>query len=353
MILNKAAGKENRKRPGLVRRGVQKGTIDKVAAQVSAAENASTQEFEIRQVPLSRIQLWEAQPRTFHLTLDDVYRGFIEESDGSAGKKKDELEAVIGLALSIREFGMLNAPLAYALPGKDVQLLGGQRRTMASIFALFHIRSTLGADDVYRHDVRINKSPDREALESERIAVKVFSRRPDDINIEQIGMMDNAQRSELPIKDKLRWALKYALIKEENKLDVGWRDLVDILGLNRSQAYQWLKVIQERGDKWVAKVIPLVLDESVVFKRLSDIAAADAQDREALYKSWFEKRPTSDKQRRVSLGVSSNLPAIRDLVMSNVSGKAVDEFAEVEWDKPKEVKKAFANFLKYWEESHG
>ncbi len=344
---------ETKKRPGLVRRGVTRGTIDKVAAKVTAAENAETQESEMRQVALSRIKLWEEQPRGFHLTLDDIYRGEIDEHDVFVEAKKNELEGIIGLAMSLCVFGMLNAPLAYALPGRDVQLLGGQRRTMASIFALFHIETTIGADEIPGQKVVINTSPDMEKLDAERILIKVYSRRPEGLKMEEVGMIDNSQRSELPVTDRLRWALKYADKKERMGLEVKWRDMADTLGLNRSQAYQWQKVVSSRTDEWVAKVATRVMNSSEPFQRLSEIAAAEPGDREALYRNWFEGRPTSDKKNRVSLGVSSNLPALRSLILSNVNGKARDAFANIDWNNPKLVKKAFSDFLKIWEEEHG
>ena len=81
------------KRPGIVKRGVSQGTIDKVAAKVTAAQNAETQEFEMKQVALARIKLWEQQPRGFHLTMEDIYRGLIEEQDTYATEKKMNLKA--------------------------------------------------------------------------------------------------------------------------------------------------------------------------------------------------------------------------------------------------------------------
>ena len=341
------------RRPGLVRRGVTQGTIDKVAAKVTAAENAETQEFEMRQVALSRIKLWEDQPREFHLTLDDIYRGEIKEDDTHAEEKKDELEGVVGLAMSLCNFGMLNAPLAYALPGREVQLLGGQRRTMASIFALFHIGTSNGPDDMPIQRVEINPAPDMEKLDGERISIKVYSRKPGGLKIEEVGMIDNSHRTDLPVTDRLRWALKYADKKESQGLEIKWRDMADTLGLNRSQAYQWQKVMSSRTDEWVKKVIAKVLNNEVPFQKLSEIAATNSNDRRGLYRSWFEARPTSDKRNRVSLGVSSNLPALRSLIFANVSTKSKDSFSDIDWENPKQVKKAFADFLKIWEQDHG
>ena len=344
------------KRPAPLKKrihGVQPGTIDKVAAQVAAAESTETQEYEIRHMPLANIHLWEDQPRTFHLILQDIYRGYVDPDDEFYKQKNDELEGITGLAMSYKEFGMLNSPIAYALPGRAVQLMGGQRRIMAAIFALFHIKTTMGADDVLRHDVELNPEPDLSLLETKRIEVKVFSRKPDELTVGCIGMADNVQRTELPIADKLRWVIKYADKKEGRGREVEWRDLVDTLGLNRSQAYEWVKVVKARQDEWVHKVIQMVLLGETSFKKLTAIAAAEIGEREEIYKAWFDKRPASDTKRRVSLGVTSNLPALRALVLANVKEEQRNRFEKTDWSKPKEVKKAFSEFLKYWEEIHG
>lgn len=255
--------------------------------------------------------------------------------------------------MSLCSFGMLNPPLAYALPGREVQLLGGQRRTMASIYALFHIETTIGADDIALQRVELNIDPDMEMLEAERILVKVYSRKPDGLKMEEVGMIDNSQRSELPVTDRLRWALKYAELKESKGINVIWRDMADTLGLNRTQAYQWLRVIDTRSDPWVKKVVDKVLNHNQPFQKLADIAAADQTDREALYQDWYDNRPVPDKHKKVSLGVTSNMPALRRLILANVSSKAKYQFDNVDWDNPKLVKKAFADFLNLWEEEHG
>jgi hypothetical protein len=346
MLINK------KKKQSPYRLGVQPGTIDKVASQVAAAETTDTDEYEVRYVALANIQLWEDQPRTFHLTLSDIYRGRIEPDDEHVLEKQDELEGITGLAMSIKEFGMLNAPLAYALPGKAVQLMGGQRRTMASIFALFHIRTTMGEDDVPRHDVEICEEPDLTRLESERIELKVFIRKPEDIKQQQIGMADNVQRTELPIADKLRWVIRFADMVETRGREIDWRDLVDTLGLNRSQAYQWVKIVKARDDIWVRKVIEKVLTGETPLNKLTEIAAVEPVHRESMYRMWFDKRPTSDNKPRVSLGVTSNLSALRSLVLENVEETQRHQFDQIDWTKPKEVKKAFAAFLKYWEDTH-
>ena len=333
--------------------GVQAETISKVAAKIAAAESAITQEYEIRQVPLADIQLWDDQPRTFLLKLEDVFRGEILLDDVSYETKTEELEGIISLALSQKEFGILNPPLAYALPGKKVQLMGGQRRTMAAIFALFHLQTSINEHDSTCHEIIINSEPDLSSLEKERIAVKVFFKKPADITLERLGIVDNVQRTELPIGDKLRWLLKFTEQRARNGKEIRWRDLVDTLGLSRSQAYEWLAVVQSRHDEYVKKLIEKVFLGTATFGRLLEIAKADFALREFMYNKWYGTRPASDVSTAISLGKSGNLNALRTLVLANVEGDIKKRLESINWDDPKIVKKGFAEFLKYWESKHG
>ena len=338
-----------KKRPTVVRRGVQSKTIDNVAARVLAAETTSQQEYESRHIPLSQINLWETQPRNTKLTLDDIYRGYIELNDDENKKKTTELDSIIGLALSIKELGMLNEPLAYSLPGKRVQLMGGERRMMAAIFGALHTKVDHSRNNTTQYKVEIDQSPNLEALDIERISVKCYSKKPDDLTLEQIGMTDNSQRKEVSVADKLSWLIRFSKRKESLGQVLAWNDLVDTMGLNRSQAFKWLKVVKSSDDIWVGKVIQLVLAEKTSFNKLADIADTPEVDRENLFNSWFGKK---SKKQTVSLGASSNIGALKRLILNNVQKESKAQFESINWEKPSEVKKAFAQFLEIWEEQH-
>ncbi|MGZ6298565.1 MAG: hypothetical protein ACXWM2_04170 [Parachlamydiaceae bacterium] len=344
------------KKPGILKKpqlGVQAATITKVAEQIAAAESAKLLEYEVRQVPLSDILLWEDQPRTFHLKINDVIAGEIDPADPQSDAKKEELEGIVSLAMSQKEFGILNPPLAYALPGKKVQLMGGQRRTMAAIFAILHIKTKIDEDSQHVNQIVIDSQPDTARLEAERIAVKVFFRRPDQLTLEKLGVVDNVQRTELPIGDRIRWLLKFADKRVEQGADVHWRDLVETLGLSRSQAYEWLFIVQSRDDKFVQKVIEKLLVGDATFGRLLEMAKATQETREGLYNNWYGYRPAPDKLTRISLGKTSNFNAIKSLIMANIEDEFKKDFDQIDWANPKLVKKAFEDFLNYWEKAHG
>lgn len=333
--------------------GVQAETISKVAAKIAAAESAITQEFDIRQIALSDIQFWEEQPRTFELKIDDIYRGEIRADDPLYEAKSEKLEGIIALAMSLKEFGILNPPIAYALPGKRIQLMGGQRRTMAAIYSLLHIQSCLDEDENEYHEIVINRDPDLSLLDRERISVKVFFKKPNDMVLERLGIVDNVQRSDLPIGDKLRWLLKFADKREGKGRGIGWRDLVDTLGLSRSQSYEWLTVVQSRNDEYVKKIIDKVFLGTTSFSRLIEISKADSFERELIYNKWYGSRTEPDKNSPISLGKTGNLNALKRLVLSNVEGEIKERLESIDWNNAKSVKKGFAEFLEYWVSKHG
>lgn len=338
-----------KRRPGMIKRGVQKDTIDKVAAQVQAAESATTQAHETKNIALSNINIWEEQPRTFKLTIEDVIRGYIVDTDSDFEEKTDELEGIASLALSIKEFGLWYSPIAYALPGKRVQLIGGQRRTMASIFALLHVVRADNDDSEGEYEVVVSPVPDSSRLDNERIAVKVFTKKPDEITMERISVADNTQRSDLSISDRLSWAVKFANKLHERGQVISWRDLSDTLALSRSQAFEWKKIIDSRSDHFVSKAISLVIDGTINFKRLNDLASAPAGTRKAMFDSWFKKSPAPDSPKKVSLGGTTNYSAIKRLIMTNINEEQKKQFADTNWDDAKQVKQAFSAFLTYWE----
>jgi len=348
-MIEKSEDKKQRKRPTIKRSGVQAKTIDNVARKVVAAQAANVLEFEQRQVPLSKIHIWDSQPRTLHLTIEDVCRGNILDDDEHALIKNDELLQINTLALSIAKQGLINSPIAYALPGKDVQLIGGERRTLASIYALFHIVPSGEAGVEY--ETIHNESPDRSLLETERMLLKVFPKKPDEIELECLAMTDNANREDLSIPDRLRWAIRFDDKKQKRNHQIEHRELIATLGLSRSRAFAWLKVLNERSDKWVSLVIEKVCNNKANFKKLEQLAEANPEDRESLYKAWFES-PAQDSKTKIPLGVSTNLDAIRSLVLKNIPEEHREHFEKINWKKAKNAKNGFAEFLNIWEKQH-
>jgi hypothetical protein len=345
------------KRPGVLPKrnnlGVQSGTINRVAEKIAGAESATLQEYDLRQVTLSDIELWNDQPRKFHLNIDDIYRGNVLENDSNYKVKSEQMEGLIGLSMSIKEFGILNPPLALDMPGKKVQLLGGQRRVMAFIFSLFHIRTVENENEEIYNEVAINPDPDISLLDIERIEVKVILRRPDELTKERMAMIDNVQRVDLPIGDKLRWVISFADRRESYGNKIIWRDLLDTLGVSRSQAYEWLSIVDSRKDVYVMEVIKKVISNLVSFSKLMEIVKADPESRKLLHDKWFGDRPVSDDIPRVSLGKTDNLKALRSLVLTNSEGEIKEHFESINWDNPKNAKKGFEEFLIYWERKHG
>lgn len=339
------------RRPG-IRKGVRKETIENVAARLQAADEAKTVEFSVSQVPLSSIVLWEDQPRDILLSIDDVIRGYVQEDDEYTAAKNNELEGIQTLALSIKDTGLNNSPIAYSLPGQKVKLIGGQRRTMAVIYSLFHVSTETLESGEKTHDVNINQNPELDLLDSTRISVKVFTRKPDPMAIEKIGMADNLHEG-LSLKAKIDWAIKISEQKESGGGNVHWSDLIGTLGVSRAQAFKWVKFLSDRDDEWVGQGIDLVRSDKLSLTKLFDIAYSD--DREATFNNLTgKKRLPVDGAKRISLGaVTTNYSAVKKLILANIDDDYQAEFNSVDWKNPLKVKKAFARFFEIWEKHYG
>jgi len=320
--------------------------IDRAASEIEAAVSAKTAEHKIIKVALAHIDLWADQPRTFHLTLEDVYQGVINEDDPKRLEKEDELEGIIGLAVSTTIHGIVNPPVAYQKPGQRVELIGGQRRTMAAIFAALHMGMQEGEPVV-----TINSDPDHSILETEKIDVKVYARKPDEETLEKLALIDNTQRVQLSMQDKMRAALVLAKGVEAKGEDIKHTMLIDALGVSRAQAFYWQKVMKNRDAKWVKETLDMLMKGKASFTQLRKMAEASPGDRKALFEKWF-KSPSVDSG-KVSLGTSTSLPAIQKLVMMNVDEAGRSDFEQYDWNDPRQVKAAFSKFLEYWEQQYG
>ncbi len=339
------------RRPG-IRRGVSKKTIENVAAKMEAADKANTKDYHVTRIPVASIQLWDEQPRDIYLTIDDVIRGWIEKDDPLHTEKEHDLIGIVTLAISIKDTGMNNPPIAYSLPGQRVRLIGGQRRTMAMIYSLFHIASEQLEKGGVSFDSVINETPDLSLLESTLIPVKVFVRKPDPMMIEKIGMADNLHEG-LTLKSKLNWALRITERKEADDQSIHWSELTGTIGVNRSQAFKWVKVLTERSNTWVGKAIDLVKEDKLSFSLLAEIAHAEDKQ-EVFERNVGKKRPPVDGPRKHSIGVkTTNLGSVKKLIFTNLDKKLHVEFDSVDWSNPTKVKKAFIHFFDLWEQDNG
>ncbi|MBT4195020.1 MAG: hypothetical protein HOE12_11870 [Gammaproteobacteria bacterium] len=350
MMSDKSEIKKPR-RPG-VRVGVQKKTIDNVGARLEAADKATTEEFLNTQVALSSIILWDDQPRDIYLTLEDVTRGWIKRDDPLIIEKEKDLAGISTLALSIKDTGLNNAPIAYSIPGQKVKLIGGQRRTMAMIYSIYHVVSEILESGELAYDISINQNPDLKLLDVTRIQVKVFTRKPDQMVIEKIGMADNIHEG-LSLTARLNWAIKIAELKENNAQSIHWSDLTGTLGINRAQAFKWIKLLFEKDDKWIKKAIDLVKNGKLSLSKLFDIAYSKDKEN-TFYSVTGQKRLPIDGQKKISVGAKiTNLSAVKKLIYANISNKYSSEFEDVDWNNPAKVKKAFIRFFELWEKSNG
>jgi hypothetical protein len=344
-----------KKRPGLLFKrslGVKSETIVNLASKVSEAESAKLKETEYRHVTFADIQFWDMQPRKLNLTIDDIFRGEVLSSDEKYPVKKKELDEIIKLAISIKLQDILKPLLVSAKPGKTVLLLGGQRRVMASVFALFHLQD-LKTDEDNGIEVIINQEPDFSILDSKLFPANVILQKLDTLTMLKLAGADNGGQVNLNIPEKLNLLIRIADESEANGKKLPWHDLTSTIQVSRSQAFEWLKIVDHRTDPIVKQVIFKVSEENVPINRLFEIVNTQPEERSKMFETWFGKSQEKDIQPNVSLGKTNNLQAIRSLVLANSEGDIYDRLESLDWENPKMAKKGFEEFLKYWVSKHG
>ncbi len=345
----------DRKRPGLIFKrspGVNSETINNLANRVSDAESAKLKENEYRHVAFADIQFWDMQPRKLNLTIDDIYRGEVLLSDEKYTVKKRELDEIIKLAISIKLQGILKPLLVSAMPGKKVLLLGGQRRVMASTFALFHLQD-LKNDENSGIEVVINPEPNYSLLDSMMLPANIILQKLDTLTMLKLAGTDNGNQVNLTIPEKLNLLIHIADESEDTGEKLPWQDLTSTIQVSRSQAFEWLSIVEHRKDPIVKKVINKVCMDNIPINKLIKIANTKSEERSSLYDIWFGESQDKNPQPNVSLGKTNNLKAIRSLVLANSEGDVYERFESLDWDNHKQAKKGFEEFLNYWVSKHG
>lgn len=326
----------DKKKPALLkRRGVSEGTLNKVASQVRSAENAQKNKYQIKEIKLSDIELWDSQPRKVHLTISDIIKGDVGKKDENRSAKLEELKKIVDLANSTKELTMLVMPLAYALPGGKVRLIDGQRRTMAAIYSCLW----LVEDNERKGEVgRLNEVS---------MTLKVYPKKPSALILEKIGMASNALREEISLENKLAWVIRHADDAEEAGEPLTGHGLAQVLGMKKSQSFEWMSIIRSRKDPWVAKTIAKTEQKTAKFNQLIKVAKAEKSERRSVFDKLFNS-PVPDNTKQIKIG-NCNAKAIKSLLIKTSSAKTKKEIKALDLDSPTDLKKAFQIFLDNWE----
>lgn len=321
---------------------LQRGMTETIAA---VKNNAGALRFEV--VPLSRIQIDVSNPRELAITPRDISEG-LKESDPLYSRKSEELEKLQRLGETIKKKGLINPILLYK-KGEKYPLVTGERRFLSCL--------VIGKED---------------------IQARVFDQEPSAEDIKVIQWIENNEREDLSLKDRIgniRSILSAIKLKQPD-LDVTVTLLKEILTLSKAQASQYLAILNAPVD--VQKKIEHgkinSMDKAALIAKISD-----SEIRATLIKSCeegatlkqmesilngsrelkVEKQSAQESRKRgvpgrvINLGRTENVAIIKRLVTCVIEhprfAKYAPFFQEVNWEHRGQVAQGFRKLLEFVE----
>ncbi|MFY9268153.1 MAG: ParB/RepB/Spo0J family partition protein [Candidatus Manganitrophaceae bacterium] len=307
--------------------------------------NAGALRFEV--VPLSRIQIDVSNPRELAITPRDIAEG-LKDSDPLFSRKTDELERLQRLGDTIKRKGLIN-PIVLYKKGDKYPLVTGERRFLSCLL--------IGKED---------------------IQARIFDQEPSDEDVKIIQWIENNEREDLSLKDRLgniRSILSAMKLKQPD-LEVTVTFLKEILTLSKAQASQYLTLLNAPGDvqkeivtgkinsmekaALIAKVTDSEIratlikscEEGATVKQM-ELILDGARDLKAERLAGAGYRKRGVPGRVINLGRTENLVIIKRLVTCVVDhprfSKYAPFFSEINWEHRGQVTQGFRKLLEFLE----
>lgn len=314
---------------------------------ITAAHNYSG-ELRVDIIPIKNIEVDPDNPRDFLISTHELFNG-ISSSDSDFARKIREKESLESLAHSIKEQGILNPIIVYKHAEK-YRLIAGERRTLASVMA--------GYND---------------------IQAKILDVRPSPLKISILQWIENIERSDLTLWERLRNLEKILSVYAQTKgitLDqITITELSNLIGCTKPHAINYKTVligngeirslIQENKIKNLEKAALLSnIKAPDIRKNAIDacLAGAHLKKLKMIVDLGFEKQAAKVKsvERRgrqsnaVNFGATKNVNVARlivDSVLSNNSLSHIgDYFKDINWNDYKSITNTFKQLVKKLEE---
>ena len=304
---------------------------------VSSANNHSG-DLNVQPIPLSRISVDPENPREFFLTPDDARNG-IQASDKNYARKKQEIESLQSLELTINRDGILN-PIDVYQQGGGYRLVAGERRTLASILA--------GKMD---------------------ITAKIRPQKPDLLALRLLQWVENCEREDLTLWERLQnirkicEAYKGKQGRDFNTLTA--TELQTLISGSLQQSLNYTNVLLSAS----STLLTCLKNESIKsLDKAAFIAKADTHLQDILIEhciagatlkelktlTLVNKKKMGDKKPTPVTGVNlgkckkvSSVKFIIESVMKNPQCLPLQKnFSQINWDSPKAVTSAFQKMIK-------
>lgn len=314
---------------------------------ISAAHSYSG-DIRVDVIPLKKIETDPENPRDLKLTFHDAYHG-LEKSDKHYPEKANEIHSLQSIANSIKEQGIIN-PIVVYKHGENYRLVAGERRTLASILA--------GKSD---------------------IVARILDSKPDDLKISLLQWIENIERKDLTLGERLNNLEKivntYAETKKIPVFKVSATELSNLLGCVKSHAINYKTVLLSnekvkdlihnnkiKNLEKAALVSNLESDEiqqqaidaclnGATLKKLKNIVA---QSRADLYKAKIKPDTRGRRSEAVQLGVTKNIEVAKiifeSILKNNPIPQMKDSGRKIDWTDYKSVTTNFKQLIQKLEE---
>lgn len=322
-----------------------------VSQGLTETMNAVSNSYRYELIALSRIETDPDNPRELEITPNDIIKG-ISVSDINFAKKQSELENLATLADTIKKNGIINPVVVYKYLD-TYRLVAGERRYLASILA--------GKED---------------------IQARILSERPKTLDLRLIQWMENNEREELSLKDRIS---NVRVIMEEYKKQnpdetVTPSTIKELICISLSQATCYSAVLSAPKDindlilaGKISNLDKAALLAKIESKSIREKATASflnggtIKDIKLLIKSDEAKQTSNlklaSKQRRgrittrINLGVTKNVNVVKNIITAVVSHDKYKKyegiFSDIDWNHYESTSKAFKKLIEILEKSLG
>lgn len=182
---------------------------------ISAARNYSG-ELRVEVIPLKKIEIDPENPRTLTLSFSDIQNN-LSKVDPLYERKVREKASLQSMANSISRQGIIN-PIVVYKKGEKYRLVAGERRTLASLLA--------GKDD---------------------IQAKVLDEKPTELKLSLIQWIENIEREDLTLWERLRnlekITLAYCVENKKVLQEITATDLSHLIGCSLPHAMNYKAII--------------------------------------------------------------------------------------------------------------
>jgi len=323
---------------------ISNALVEGLEETVSAAHNYNG-ELRVEVISLKKIELDPENPRDLILTFDDMYHG-IAKDDKNYTRKMDEKASLLSIANSIKEQGIINPVVVYKF-GDKYRLIAGERRSLASILA--------GKTEVQ---------------------AKILDTKPDELKISLLQWMENVERKDLSLAERLKNLEKmlsaYALNKGFDLDDVTATDVGRLLGCSLPHAMNYISVMNAdtkvkeliRTNKLKnlekAALIATIRSDGIkqeaieaclagaTLKKLKSISAQDKVKKMVITHLSPDMRGRQPSL--VNLGSTRKIPVAKLIIDSILSHEKVNHlkqhFSELNWTDYKSINHAFKQLIK-------